>query len=179
MPELHATRVALTLVVGIPAEVFERHLPSSPQRVGRLLAEAVSAHEQEQGLGYYPALDYFQEQGALDPELLNAAENIAWLGSSLVREEVRQRLRGVFANVKIQSIQCQAFTMPTVRPHGPAALDRLTEHFTPDRIKLELLLTLFRKEQAPEGMERMARNMVHHWLKDTFEFLEITSATLV
>ena len=88
-------------------------------------------------------------------------------------------MRGVFANVKIQSIQCQAFTMPTVRPHGPAALDRLAEHFTPDRIKLELLLTLFRKEEAPEGMERMARNMVHHWLKDTFEFLEITSATLV
>ena len=179
MPELHATRVALTLVVGIPPTVFERHLPSSPQRVGRLLAEGVAQYEQTHGLGYYPALDFFQEQGELDPELLNAVESIAWLGGSLVREEIRVRLRGVFANVKIQSIQGQAFAMPAVRPHTPAALDRLAAHYTPDRIKLELLVTLFRKEESPEGMTRMARNMVHHWLKDTFDFLEITSATLV
>jgi hypothetical protein len=179
MPRLLATRVALTLLVGIPPAVFERHLPSSPQLVGRLLAEAVVHYEREHGLGYYPALDFFQEQGGVDPELPNAAENIAWLGSSLVREEVQVRLRGVFANVKIQSIQCQAFAMPTVRPHTPDALERLSEHFTPDRIKLDLLVTLFRKEDAAEGMERMARNMVHHWLKDSFEFMEITSATLV
>lgn len=179
MPQLWPTRVALTLVVGIPPAVFERHLPSSPQLVGRLLAEAVGRYEQEHELGYYPALDFFQEQGQVDSELLNAAESIAWLGSSLVREEVRVRLRGVFANVKIQSIQCQAFVMPTVRPQGPAALERLAEHFTPDRIKLELQVTLFRKEDAAEGMEQMARNMAHHWLKDSFDFLEITSATLV
>ena len=179
MPRLQATRVALTLVVGIPPAVFERHLPSSPHLVGRLLAEAAAQYEQQQSLGYYPALDFFQEQGALDPELLNAAENIAWLGSSLVREEVRVRLRGVFASVKIQSIQCLAFAMPTVRPHNPRALDQLADHYTPDRIKLDLLLTLFRKEGGAEGMERVARNMVHHWLKDSFAFLEITSATLV
>lgn len=179
MPRLWATRVALTLVAGIPPEVYERHLPSSPRLVGGLLAEAAARYEREHALGYYPALDFLQEQGALDPELLNAAESIAWLGSSLVREEVRQRLRGVFATVKIRSIQCQAFLMPTVRPQGPAALERLAEHFTPDRIKLELQVTLFRKEDEAQGMERMARNMAHHWLKDSFDFLEITSATLV
>jgi hypothetical protein len=179
MPQLLATRVSLSLVVGIPPAVFERHLPSSPRLVGHLLAEAVAQYEQSHELGYYPALDFFLDQGGLDPELLNAAENIAWLGSSLVREEIRVRLRGVFANVKIQSIQCLAFAMPTVRPHNPRAIDQLAEHYTPDRIKLDLLVTLFRKESTAEGMDRMARNMIHHWLKDSFDFLEITSATLV
>ena len=179
MSQLLATRVSLTMVLGIPSPVFERHLPSSPRLVGRLLAEAVVQYEQQHGLGYYPALDFFQQQGELDPELLNAVENIAWLGSSLVREEVRVRLRGVFASVKIQSIQCLAFAMPTVRPHNPRAADQLAEHYTPDRIKLDLLVTLFRKEESAEGMERVARNTAHHWLKDSFDFLDITSATLV
>jgi hypothetical protein len=179
MSSLQATRVSLTMVVGIPLPVFERHLPSSPRLVGRLLADGVAQYEQRHSLGYYPALDFFQEQGKLDPELLNAAENIAWLGSSLVREEVRVRLRGVFASVKIQSIQCLAFAMPAVRPSSPSALDQLASHYTPDRIKLDLLVTLFRKEEGAEGMDRMARNMAHHWLKESFDFLEITSATLV
>ncbi len=179
MPELHATRVALSLVVGIPQEVFDRHLPSSPQVVGKLLAEGVASYAEAHALGYFPALDFFQEQGGLDPELLNAVENIAWLGSSLVREEVRVRLRGVFANVKIQAIQCQAFSMPTVRPSSPHVLEKLAAHYTPNRIKLDLLLTTFRKHEAEEGMGQMAKNMAYRWLKDSFEMIEITSATLV
>lgn len=179
MPALHAANVALSMVVQIPQEVFDRHLPSSPQVVGKLLAQAVAQYSETQQLGYFPALDFFQEQGDMDPELLNAAENIAWLGTSLVREEVQIRLRGVFASVNIRAIQCLAFTMPTVRPQAPDALERLAKHYTPNQVKLDLLVTTFRKQKGEAGMDKMAKQMAHRWLKDSFAQLEISNATLV
>ncbi len=179
MPDLHAAKVALSLVVQIPQEVFDRHLPSSPHVVGKLLAEAVAQYSADHELGYFPALDFFQERGDIDPELLNAAENIAWLGTSLVREEVQIRLRGVFASVTIRSIQCLAFTMPTVRPQAPDALERLTRHYTPNQVKLDLLVTTFRKQKGDTGMDQMAKQMAHRWLKDSFSQLEISNATLI
>lgn len=172
---LNLAKVAVSVMVQIPEQVFERHVPSSPRVVGQALAEAVMACERAQGLGYYPALDFFQEQGGVEPELLNAAENIAWLGTSLVREEVAIRLRSVFSSVTFQSVYCPAFTMPTVRPGQPDAVNRLARHFTPDRVKLDLRLTSFRKQANEEGFDRLAEHMLYRWLKDSFEEIRVTS----
>ena len=176
---LHQAKVALSLLIGVPDQVYERHSPSSPEVVGRALMEQVSALEQQRQLGYYPALDFFQEQGGVDPELINAAENLAWLGSTLVREEIQVRLRGVFSSVKIESIQCQAFTMPAVRPNAPHAMEKLQRHYTPDTIRVDMRVTVIRKAEAEEGIAQLARQMAQRWLKDVFEDLVITSATRV
>ncbi len=176
---LHLAKVVLSVLVQVPEQVFDRHLPSSPRVVGAALADAVAGYEAAHSLGYYPALDFFQEQGSIDPELLNAAENIAWLASSMVQEEVRVRLRSVFSSLTFKSVQCPAFSMPTVRPGQADAMGRLTEHYTPDQVKLDLLVTSFRKQPAEEGMERLAEHMLYRWLKDSFEEIDITSAQQV
>jgi len=173
---LHVARVALNLVVRLPEHVFERHLPASPYVVGEALADAVIAHVREQDLGYYPALDYLREQQVLEPDLIEAAENIGWFASNLVREEVRRKLRPVFSNVAFQSQQVLAFTLPGVRPGQPNSRAELIRHYTPDTIKVGLLLSMLRKVDQPEAMARWASNTTHRWLKNSFEDFAVTSA---
>ena len=63
---LHLAKVVLSVLVQVPEQVFDRHLPSSPRVVGAALADAVAAYALENRLGYYPALDFFQEHRALN-----------------------------------------------------------------------------------------------------------------
>jgi hypothetical protein len=179
MPPLHLSKIALTLVLQVSEDVLDRYLPASAQVVGEELAREVSEHVRAEKLGYYPALDYFQSQGGVEKSLLEAAEHISWLVATLVRDEIRKRLRPVFSSVSIQAVQPVAFTMPPVRPNQPNAHVALTKHYTPDTVKVNLLVTLFQKVEAEEGLEKLADHMLWRWLKDVFESVEVTSAQLV
>ncbi len=176
MSALHVARFAIGLTVRVPHEALERHSASSPAAVGEALAEAVHAAVREQGLGYYPALDYFREAGGVDPELIAAADALAWLAATLVRNEVRTKLRPVFSTVNIQGLQAQAFALPPVRPSQPNALARLAAHYTPDTLKLDLRTSLIQRRPPAEGIERLAAHMACKWLKASFESIEVTSA---
>lgn len=179
MSALRVARMGLSATVRVPREALERHAASSPEVVGRSLAEAVDTYVRAERLGYYPALDYFRErEGAVEPELIAAADAIAWLAATLVRNEVRVKLRPVFSSVQIQGLQALAFAMPPVRPSQPNALHRLAEHYTPDTLKMDLQVSLIQKREPSEGIERLAAHMVYKWLKGSFAAIEVTSARL-
>lgn len=169
------SRVALSLVVKVPLEVLEQHMVANPAVVGEELARAVARYAQQHDLGYYPALDYFLEHGGVDPDLLNAVESMTWLVTGLVREEIKTRLRPVFSTIQFESIQAQAYTMPTVRPGQNNALLRLGEHFTPDQVKLTLIATSIRHRDTPETAIKMAERMTWRWLHEHFETIDITN----
>ena len=95
MTQLHLTRIAVSLQVKISAEAIEQHSVASPYVVGEELARQVAAYVQRERLGYYPALDYFRALEVIEPELLQAVENISWLVCGLVREELKTGLRQV------------------------------------------------------------------------------------
>ena len=115
---LHLNSATLSLDVQLPEHIFTRHLPASPVVVGEALTEQVMAYVQSQRLGYFPALAYFRAlPAALEPELLDAAENIAWFTCNQARGEIQRKLRPVFSSLSVQSAQALAFTMPAVRPH--------------------------------------------------------------
>jgi len=175
---LHVTRIGLAVTLQVPHEALERHAASSPAVVGEQLAEAVAAYVRAEGLGYYPALDYFREAGGVDPELIAAADAIAWLAATLARNEVRVKLRPVFSSVNVQGLQAVAFTLPPVRPRQTDALQRLARHYTPDTLKLDLKVSLIQKRPPAEGIERLASHMVYKWLKANFTSVEVTSARL-
>lgn len=176
---LHLNRISLTLVAQLPPEPFERHLAASPYAVGEALVEQVTAYVRENQLGYYPALDFFQQQGGIEPELLEAVEQIAWFSARLVREEVLRKLRPVFSTVSFQSQQAVAFTMPSVRPSQLNAYNDLLLHYTPDTVKAGLMVTSFQKQDRSEAMTKWAKNSCYRWLKESFDTFEITSAELV
>jgi hypothetical protein len=174
---LHLNTATLTLLVQLPEHVFARHLSASPRVVGTALAEQVDRYIRAEHLGYYPALDYFKEHtGAVDQDLLEAADHIAWFTCSQVRGEIERKLRPIFASLKFQSIQSQAFTMPAVRPHQPNAQQELIRHYTPDRVKLVIEASSFQKSAQQDSIAKWASHLAYRWLKESFDSIEITSA---
>lgn len=173
---LNFTRVALTFNVTVPEKVLEKHIAASPQVVGAELARQVIAYETAHKLGYYPALDYFQQQGGIERELLDALDNIAWVVTSMVRNEIRIRMRPVFSKLQFENLQIQAYAMPAVRPGNPNALALLAQHYSATSVKVSLIATLIQKLADPEAAARMAEGMIYRWLKEHFSHIEVTSS---
>jgi len=189
MTRLYMATVALTVRLRLSEEVMASYLPASPQVVGEEVAQAVQAIVRTQKLGYFPALEYFRAEEGIDEGLLDAVDHIAWLATSVVREEVRRRLRPVFASVRFSALQSTAFTLPPVRPGQPRAMELLARHYTPDTVKADLLLDLVQKGAPPasdgeeasddDALGRLAGQMVSRWLSPCFAELEITAARTV
>lgn len=177
MPALQAAKLVLGARVRIPDEVFERHSPYCPADVGRQLAEQVDACARREELGYYPALDYCQERGCIDEKLMTVLDQLTWLGTSLVRDEVRVRLRPLFASVQVQSMQALSYTMPQVRPSQRDAFERLVEHLTPNQAKFDVLVTVFRKRGAGSDLEGYVDRVAYRHLQQAFDKIEIVNVT--
>ncbi len=176
---LHVNRIRLSLVAQVPEALYERHVAASPYIVGEELTEQITAYVREHKLGYYPAVDFFMTQGGLEKELLDAAEGLAWVTAKAVREEIQRKLRPVFSTVTFQSQQCVAFTMPAVRPNNINAYNELLKHYTPDTIKAVIEVTSFQKQDKGELMARWATNTCYRWLKDSFDYFEVTSSEVI
>lgn len=172
---LNFTRVAITLHVRVPEAALERHLAASPRVVAENLAEQVMTYERQHALGYYPAVDFFQQHGGVEPELIDALENISWVLTSMVRNELRLRLRPVFSHLKIESLKTLAFTMPTVRPGQRNAKADLMSHFSATSVKVSLIATLLQKIVDKHAAAKMAESMCYRWLKEHFSAIDVTS----
>lgn len=187
MPHMATVKIRQILEFRVPEEVLERHLPSSPELVGGKLAEQIHAYSKANKLGYFPALEFFrnrQEEGEtfdppVDAELLDAVHSIAWFCGNLIQEEVRTQLRGAFSNTQVESLQCLAFTMPTVRFHRGDAIYRLAAHFTPVWFRAVLLVTLLHPEGEQASAEKSVRQKVVHLLDRVLEEISVTGSQIV
>jgi hypothetical protein len=153
----------------------------SPRVVGRHLAEQVLARVERDGLGYFPAVDYFRNDADMDPDLLEALDHIAWFVTGLVRDEVSRWLGPAFSRLQVETAQCTALTMPPVRRTQRNALDALARHYTPDTVKLALTADSVAREPHPDpqAVTRKARHEVSRWLGTRFEHLEVTNVTVL
>lgn len=178
MAEIRVARVVLSLRVQVPEEALAQHLAASPVVVGEELARQVHGYAAANGLGYYPALDLFRRQGGIDPELLDAARDIAWFAGEWASSEIKRRLRGTFSSVAVGGLQARAFTLPRVRPSQAQAAARLAEHFTPDSLQLEVRVTYLHKGSDGAGFARLATQQVLRSLKRTFRRIEVADSTV-
>jgi len=172
---LNFTRVAISLQLSVPETALERHLAASPHVVAENLAEQIMRYEQEHKLGYFPAVDFFQQHGGVEPELIEALENISWVLTSMVRNEIRLRLRPMFSLLKIESLKTIAFTMPVARPGQANAKADLVSHFSVNTVKVNMIATMLQKIIDPHAAAKMAESMCYRWLKDHFSAIQITS----
>lgn len=175
---MQVDHVSLILRLTVAETVLQRQLSASALKLGEQLAHVIDKYSREHKLGYYPAIEYFRHIAEVDQGLLDSAEKMAWFVSKLAREEVQSRLRPIFSSVKFQSVQTEAFTLPSVRPNQPSAFDQLVKHYTPDTIKMELLVSLLRKDDdlRGEAVEGYARKMIYRWLNGAFENVELTAS---
>lgn len=172
---LQLSRIAMALRLQVPWEALERHVAASPVVIGEEIANFVYDYVRQHQLNYYPALDYFTNQTDIDPQLIEALGNISWVATGMVRNEIRIRMRPVFAAIQYESLQTLVFTMPTVRPGQAEALPRLIRHFTPDVVKVNLNATLIQHFQDAGFAEKMAESMAYRWLQPHFTDVQIAS----
>lgn len=170
-----------TLVIAevtLKTETLQQYLPCSADIIGKTLASIAVDYELENKTSYYPAIDFFKTLDEVDPDLIVSAEQVSWLVSKLAREIIQLKLRPIFSSVQIQSIQNMAFSLPKVRPNKTDAVEQLAKHYTPDTIKVELLLTMIRRdsEANDDRAEPYARKMMFRWLGSEFESVVITGS---
>jgi hypothetical protein len=171
-------KVLVTINVQMKAKDLQQYLPCSANIIGQTLAEIAGEYEKENKTGYYPAIDFFKTLDGVDPDLITSAEQVAWLVSKLARETIQSKLRPIFSSVHFQSIQTLAFSLPKVRPSQADAIEQLAKHYTPDRVKVELVLSMMRRDSEVEDnrAEPYARKMMFRWLESEFETIEVTSS---
>jgi len=179
MASLYISKIHISLQVKVPRELLERHLPSSAQVVGEVLTEQVVAAVKKHKLSYFPGLDFLQEQGDIDEDLLESMEAIAWFACKRVREEVSKKLRAFFSELSFQSVKCTSYAMPGVRIKQINAWHDLVEHYTPDTVKLDVVASILKKEAHPEGLENWSKQLFRRNLEDSFEQFEIIQASLL
>lgn len=179
MTRFHVTKIHITLLVKVPEEILSRHLASSASVVGEELTQQITQAIKSQHLGYFPALDFFQNQGSVDAELIDAAETIGWFAAKYAREEVQRKLRPFFSSLQFQSVQTTAFTMPPVRPNQLNAWHELVEHYTPNSIKLDIMATLLKKQDQPQGVANWAKQLFRRNLESVFPEVTVVQTSLM
>lgn len=178
MSQLQVTKIHISLKIKIADDVLERHLASSVSVVGKALTEAVLASVKKNTIGYYPALEYIQQLGDMDEDLMDAAETIGWFAAKLAREEVQHKMRAFFSSISFQSVQSLAFTMPTVRPNQLHAPQALLAHYTPNVVKLDIVASVLKRDHL-DGMANWAKQLFRRNLAESFETMEVTQTVLV
>ncbi|VAW69534.1 hypothetical protein MNBD_GAMMA09-2503 [hydrothermal vent metagenome] len=173
MASLYISKIHITLQVKVPYELLERYLPSSAEVVGEALTEQVVAAVKKHNLSYFPALDFLQQQGDIEEELLDATETIAWFACKLVREEVNKKLRAFFSELSFQSVKCSSYAMPGVRAGQINAWHELVEHYTPDTVKLDVVASILKNEEHPKGLENWSRQLFRRNLEESFENFQV------
>jgi len=173
---LHHLRIGISLALSVPEALLAKRSPIDADALALRLAEAAQGCRRQEGLSYFPAIDYFRGREDFDQDLIRMLDDLTWLAGQIVREEIRRRLRGIFSNVRIESVQSVAFALPSVRPSQADCLSHLAKHYHPARLRLDLQLGLVQKRADVEGMARYARQVLTRWLKDDFPDLKITHA---
>jgi len=171
-------KVLIGLEVQLSEKSFNRYLPSSVSVIGKALADVALAFEKENKTGYFPAIDFLKTQEAVDKGLIESAEQVAWLSSKLARENIQKQLQAIFSSVHFQTVQTVAFSMPKARPNQSDVMAQLLAHYTPDTLKIELVLTMMRRDSDKDDgrAEPYARKMMFRWLESVFETVKVTNS---
>jgi len=177
--KIEVLTVAASLTVTVPETVVEQNVGYLPWVLGENLAGQVDAYVMEQRLGYYPAMDFFREHPeAVDPALLLLIDEVATYCASYARRELRRRLARAFSSIQVEQAQCLAYTMPRVRPSRSGAPGGLAAHYSPNTLKMELLLSSIQKG-AFEGLEELTLNKLMRWGREPFESFQVNGSKLL
>lgn len=177
---IQVIRVSLTVTVTLSPAALRREMGDMVPAIGPNLARQVDAWVRRERLGYYPALDFFRDGEAVEPELLAAAEHVSWLVCEHVRKKIRTQLREPFSNVRFEKIQSLAYSMPRVRPQEPGALETLADHYTPGSVRLVLTASSIERGNLPrDGYEHRAAVKVRRWLEEVFSGVDISDTRVL
>jgi hypothetical protein len=172
---LGVVSVALTLQVVMAPDRLDALLSAAERNLGGTLAKCVQKIVRAEQLGYYPALDYFEGHPGMDPELIGLVTTLAAQIRKRVKREVQTNLWPVFSSVQIVRATTLAFTLPRMTPAQPDALARLAQHYFPNAVRLELVLSTLDKQSRLEEAEKFSSSKAVRNLRDVFESVSVTA----
>ncbi len=130
--------VSVELLVTISYQELADQFGDLVANMGQLLADQVLANEEQEKLGYFPALSYYQENETARIATLDSALHIYFMVRETTGGTVRANLRTLLRNIEIDQIQTVAESLPRVRPGDVDARHLLAHHYTPSSIRLHL-----------------------------------------
>lgn len=164
-------------------ELYERELESrSPVRIEPLsqkLASQVLEQIEVTGMGYCPALPYFQEQQLIDEDLLAAVDNLAWLGGQYLQNLMSVKLAPLFSTFKIIRMQCMAFMLPAIKPKQRDVAQQLAVFLSPARFSVVLEVGVIQKHDIHEVIGRFVGKQISNHLRAHVKRLDIKHTNVV
>jgi len=130
--------VTVELVVTLSDDALEQQFGELVSGIGATLAEAVSIVVDQEKLGYFPALTYFQDRDDFDLSMLASALHIYHMVCDSTRELVRAQLRTLLKGIEVDQAQALAETLPRVRPGQIDASYLLARHYSPAAVRLRI-----------------------------------------
>lgn len=179
MTGLQVVKVELGVKLEVPVNTLQKHLPAPIDKLGGQIAKEVDKRVSQRELGYYPALDFFADDDEFPQYLLDAVKDVSSLAVDVVADVISDLLVPIFSHVKINNIQCLAYSMPLARPGKANAGEDLAKHYTPNAVKFELIVSIVQKDKPATGFDKYADNTVHRWLSEVFEDVQIFSTRLL
>lgn len=175
---ISVNKASVSIRVRVPLSYIEGRLGALAVAAGPHVAAQIHDFVQREKLGYYPALEFFNDRPEIDPGVVAAVEEVGLFVCEFAKTEARNRLWPVFSHVRVTRTQLLALTLPAVRPHQPDALAMLTEHYTPRTVRLDLVLASIERGTR-EGLEKVATQKVLWWLREAFDAVEVVDARVV
>ena len=169
-----AVNTAISVRAQLAADVIENRLGAHAANAGPALAAQIDEVVRRDRLGYYPALEFFAEHPAVDRGFIAAVQQVGLFLCEYAKTEARRRLWPVFSQVRVVHVHLLALTLPPVRPQQPNAQLLLAKHYTPDAVRIDLMLASL--ERAREGVDKLAADKVRWWLREGFAQVEILDA---
>jgi hypothetical protein len=115
----------------------------------------------------------------MDADIFSLAVRAADVACEYVARETQDRLWPLFSNLHIENMHAHAFTLPRVNLRHPDRLRDLARHYTPTDVRLELVTSNVERGPQPAGLERFAAQKVIRGLRECFDDITITNATLI
>ena len=171
---LGVARVALTVQVTVAPDKLDALLREADKTIGRTLATQVDAWVRAQRLGYYPALEFLVDQGAIPAEVFESLRTLAATIRKRVKRDVQTRLWPVFSSVHIERAQSLAFTLPRTTPGKPDAVAELARHYFPNTVRLDLVLASLDKLARLEDVAAISETKVARNLREDFEAVAVS-----
>ena len=173
---LGIARVALTAQVTVAPDKLDALLCESDKVLGSALASQVDAWVRQRRLGYYPALEFLVDQGAVPTEQFEALRTLAATVRKRAKRDVQTHLWPVFSSVHIERAHSLAFLLPRLTPGKPDARSELARHYFPNTVRLELVLSSLDKPQRLEDVVGMTEQKVMRNLVDHFQSVSVAAA---
>ena len=172
---LHHYQASLSMSVETPAAALDQFIRFDLEKLLDALADAAIAYEKSEALDYYPALDYLVSGRAVSEELFERLNSACRMSRLIAVDLIQTKLKAAFSRTRVVAVNHPAYHIPRISPRKRDVRAALKRHYRPHLLHVNLQLSQIHKHSVAADYDRFSRHLVHRWLSECFERIEILS----